>query len=1184
MNEQYLDLISKVIDLNPGKSISESIAQRQTNVVASGFGRLHESGQYLYVADEVGLGKTYIALGIAAMLRRFSPHPEKHTEMILMPKANLQEKWEKEIRLFTRNNYRHSDNIVRTVIDEPVAAPVRFQDLRLPKDYGPNCFLFRNSSFSLGSSSDGEDRDGENRWADRLREKLANPELIELFERGKRDYSGSDKTEYLKKLFAYLLNHALPGIDLLIVDEAHNFKHGLHRSSSIRNKLLPRFLGTIWPGCGQRLRDSQIFDENDECVFRDFPVLRDSVRPKVKRLLLLSATPMDKGLHEIRNQLDVFMPTHPYQTLTDDECQETIRNDLPSFLIRGIMDVTLGGKRLSRNIYRHEHRNGNVEKHESAPPLRVGTDKDGIILGLVQHKIISHLQRNGGMYELGLLGAFESYTVDAGSEAEIDTVASRRKNAMIDREILHELNESYRDVVGDDLPHPKQDSLIKALFELMTKGEKSLVFVRRIGSVRELDRKLSRRYLSFLMEKVQSVLNPSMKLRGLIEAYNDMKITEAAEHVIEMVCERIIHPLYDDMETRKNQLVEILNEKGIDFSTYADNLNQDLMTIYLDEKSRQAPGSFTESCDYHARRGRFQRLDKNLPHNAVEALLHYYRHEDIDNDEERDEDAHDFLNRYFSRIKFKKNRLNRQNWLHPNMYLLHRAFSIFDVNYGSLYQGEQGMEGKSDSAKAIAAEKTLESAILKEEPTLHGNPHEVHEHYRTDTFMTELLTDICRQEMDQWLGQVPIKPLVEEIRKSLNSAAEATLYSHIQNLCSMLRATFAHGSGLLLVFIADSQEGEFTQNMRDLLDTMFPNVLEEVRTIIRDYHVLLAKNFRSPEAIPRILAQQSPVVGVSGQHKINVSRVASQFRMPGYPYVVVATDILKEGEDLHTYCSNVFHYGIAWNPSDMEQRTGRIDRIGSQCEQRLSKTCLGENGEVPFEARLQVFFPYLADTLEVNQMSKLFGELDNFVEVFYQEAGKPVSRADAYVAVDETCQSLPPQKRDLLQSRYDYDQFKGCLQNNVPAYREHSVGLTRDAIETALEDLKSSVIQHPHVHLARVERNVPRLVGTFAVNDGRQAQYFVSVEPRHGNQLGQFAFRLGAIVCNYNAQGVRKAREHLENVYGYSCRRIQDSLVAELAIDSLDPVEANTLLYELAERADKAELEHVGGDNAEQIQ
>jgi hypothetical protein len=49
------------------------------------------------------------------------------------------------------------------------------------------------------------------------------------------------------------------------------------------------------------------------------------------------------------------------------------------------------------------------------------------------------------------------------------------------------------------------------------------------------------------------------------------------------------------------------------------------------------------------------------------------------------------------------------------------------------------------------------------------------------------------------------------------------------------------------------------------------------------------------------LYSQHPIVGVSGYHKRNVSIVATQFRMPGFPYVLITTDILKEGEDLHHY-------------------------------------------------------------------------------------------------------------------------------------------------------------------------------------------------------------------------------------------------------------------------------------------
>lgn len=82
-----------------------------------------------------------------------------------------------------------------------------------------------------------------------------------------------------------------------------------------------------------------------------------------------------------------------------------------------------------------------------------------------------------------------------------------------------------------------------------------------------------------------------------------------------------------------------------------------------------------------------------------------------------------------------------------------------------------------------------------------------------------------------------------------------------------------------------------------------------------------------------LLRQQQPVAGMWGE--IN-GTVVKQFRMPGYPLVLVSTELLQEGEDLHTFCSSIFHYGISWTPSSMEQRIGRIDRVSSQTERRLT--------------------------------------------------------------------------------------------------------------------------------------------------------------------------------------------------------------------------------------------------------
>jgi len=104
------------------------------------------------------------------------------------------------------------------------------------------------------------------------------------------------------------------------------------------------------------------------------------------------------------------------------------------------------------------------------------------------------------------------------------------------------------------------------------------------------------------------------------------------------------------------------------------------------------------------------------------------------------------------------------------------------------------------------------------------------------------------------------------------------------------------------------------------------------------------------------LQKQVPVGRMSGG--VN-QRLVRQFRMPGFPLVLVTTDVLQEGEDLHTFCRRVVHYGIAWTPSAMEQRTGRIDRIGGLVQ-------LDGSTEAPdADDLIQVYYPHLRDTVEL---------------------------------------------------------------------------------------------------------------------------------------------------------------------------------------------------------------------------
>jgi len=61
-------------------------------------------------------------------------------------------------------------------------------------------------------------------------------------------------------------------------------------------------------------------------------------------------------------------------------------------------------------------------------------------------------------------------------------------------------------------------------------------------------------------------------------------------------------------------------------------------------------------------------------------------------------------------------------------------------------------------------------------------------------------------------------------------------------------------------------------------------------------------------------------------------RLMLTFNTPFYPEVLVASSVMAEGVDLHLNCRHVIHHDLCWNPSTLEQRTGRVDRIGGKVE------------------------------------------------------------------------------------------------------------------------------------------------------------------------------------------------------------------------------------------------------------
>ena len=56
------------------------------------------------------------------------------------------------------------------------------------------------------------------------------------------------------------------------------------------------------------------------------------------------------------------------------------------------------------------------------------------------------------------------------------------------------------------------------------------------------------------------------------------------------------------------------------------------------------------------------------------------------------------------------------------------------------------------------------------------------------------------------------------------------------------------------------------------------------------------------------------------------------------PRILIATDCLSQGINLQDLFTAVLHYDLPWNPNDLEQREGRVDRFGQQAPE--VKACL----------------------------------------------------------------------------------------------------------------------------------------------------------------------------------------------------------------------------------------------------
>ncbi len=911
------------------------------------------------LADEVGMGKTYEALGVVAA--RLHERPDARA-LILTPGPDLNTKWYKDLRGFCdgspamykgfADRFAAAESLAELVTrfreKHVVIAPVTvFIGGRSGSDLAYLLSLWAEAQELAGNQLAAIFRRYRDGQLERVQVRKAQfldafpwPEVEPHVAGVLRDHAGSGdgSLDAMWKVAGYeafsskdaidraladlrfrLIGRLLPLIDLLVVDEAHKLKS----SESVRTK-------------GVRIAFGRRFERALFLTATPFQLTVSELRQVFKLFALARSAPADLMEQAERLLAEVDEYTLAYEQLERvwAFADGTVAADFAAWfeqdpdLARDPDDAAL------RPIVMAARRLLAMKRAKLEPSFR-----QWMIRSLREEKRVYRRNqrvklRPGGavgvpflLYERFIAELFRSGTRTHKAAVQINMVSSfsaAREGALLANSVTERLErdaEAYRrllqEVVGQlrdkAAGHPKVDHVVRDALAAVERDEKTLIFCARVESLKELKRRIEDAWEQKVLERWQ-------------QAYPGASREDVFEHEVDGKRVDGHHTrLRDRFNRAQDALYLALRERYV--STLLGGFAP--TPAQLEQMVATANGILQQQ-----RVGRTQadRFDWSLAKRCVEQAAALMVR-DLGLDVDADEVALGHLT-------------------DPRFVALGYDLVKDDV--------EDSATGDATPAWTIHAEDAAQ--VLRREHLwayLTGPLHEVPPQLRVRTverlasylvarnvqFLPDLLAFARAQGLD--LEHVESRALLPVVDQFWTTPAG-------RRWCDLLRR--------FLVYIG-SLDGE---RRREVLDD-----------VVRAGHLV-----------------RHTVDGESRE------RLREAFNTPLYPMVLVANEVMQEGLDLHHHCRRVVHHDLAWNPAQLEQRVGRVDRLGSLV-QRLR--------ERRPETTLDVLLPLIENTID-ERLERTVRLRERWLEFLLGAA----PRIDEYGLADDPPQPLPPAFAEAL--------------------------------------------------------------------------------------------------------------------------------------------------------------------------
>jgi hypothetical protein len=826
-----------------------------------------------------------------------------------------------------------------------------------------------------------------------------------------------------------------------------------------------------------------------------------------------------------------------------------------------VTSIQVNGERLTKNLYRREWKNGGVSTHDD--PLAIPDARQRLTVALVQKKVSEILghERFNNSFQIGMLASFESFLETAGVAKPTDDAASSNfddpdqtentdERLGIDVHSINKLAKDYRRKFQAELPHPKMDALVSSLAESFTTGDKALIFVRRIASVKELQRKLEERYDEWLFDRLRrEVLSQLVpRLERIIKRYREER-SERRDRAVRL---KELHAQEDRVD------VESIDSGGIEtfFAWFFRGEGPPGILSGATVQRRFSQASSIHSTFFEDNHVAWL-LGVDAP-DVWDALLQHL-----------DRDPQSLVDDLRVRAGQQLRRVKKQPRRELFLAFQHAAVSMLAAAGGPV--GER--------AAIVQRERYSDGPVSHPGAVDAPDPRDWLVH---TTFWTALrLRPVLRRRL--WpqgdISDFRTAFRAQELRRELFSAM-----ARLGNPMIDLYTLMVNRLGKIELGQREKEaelEHELTSEFLDLLEhqstqsdkafTTFRELSEAAGNfdLILDVNVPRLRNAPLVDAareLGRLLREQQPVGGMYGQ--VNETLVR-QFRMPGYPLALVTTDLLQEGEDLHTFCSTVHHYGISWMPSSMEQRTGRVDRVSSQTERRLAILKSSPSGG----DLLQVHYPHLKETVEVLQVRRVLQRMDRFLRLMHRDLGAPEAERrtlDVKHEVLRRYEGIEPLKAPLLSAFPVPAEMLQAPARPLAVSPEFTQGMLEQFCQLANGDLGGLAIEW--------EKRAPdsALMGTVKLNE-RQQPFTLLLSSSQGSRVVRCVSPIGRIYSQFAAKEIEEAaRDELVRIGAvYDTRFDSYDLTVEsdttLASPDHDRARVARLIQRVVEAADRIE-------------